>query len=217
MKCAAGSLFAVFLVCGLRLPCSCWDSTLDFLGEEAQCVVIAVFVVVGAAFVAVVGFSRARCLSVCFERPSRCFFFHQIRSKCREPRPRLSTLPKSKDFGPKTSVTIIIIIIIIHAEGQTRLFCCCDPRVLLALSFGAIDSSVLFDLVFGGHLDFREQRVLLAVGTCRVKTLDKTLDKTLELTPTQECHHGFSNLSVSSQSWSETAVRNSDSTGLSKT
>ena len=34
------------------------------------------------------------------------------------------------------------------------------------------------------------QRVLLAVGTCRVKTLDITL----ELTLTQECHHGFSNL-----------------------
>ena len=105
-------------------------------------------------------------------------------------------------------------------QGQTRLFvlCCCDPRVPLALSVGARDSSVLFDLVFGGHLDFREQRVLLAVGTCRVKTLDKTLD----LTPTQECQHGFSNLaskapSASSQSSSETVVRNSDSTGLANT
>ena len=33
-------------------------------------------------------------------------------------------------------------------------------------------------MVFGGHLDFSEQRVLLAVGTRRVETLDKTLGLT---------------------------------------
>ena len=99
-------------------------------------------------------------------------------------------------------------------QGQTYLFGCRDPRVLLALPFGAIDSSVFYDLVFGGHLDFSEQLALLAVCKCKVKKLD--------LTPTLECHHGFPNLtskapSASSQSLSETVERNSDSTGLAST
>ena len=45
-------------------------------------------------------------------------------------------------------------------QGQTYLFCCRDPRVLLALPFGAIDSSVFFDLVFGGHLRFQWSSLL---------------------------------------------------------
>ena len=39
--------------------------------------------------------------------------------------------------------------------------------------FGAIDSCVLFSLVFDGFLDLCEQRVLLAVGTCRARLLHR--------------------------------------------
>ena len=57
---------------------------------------------------------------------------------------------------------------------------CCDvtSEFPLALPLGAMDSCVLFSLVFGGHLDFSEQRVLLAVRTCRVKPLHE-----MDLTP----------------------------------
>ena len=57
---------------------------------------------------------------------------------------------------------------------------CCDvtSEFLLALTFGAMDSCVLFSLVIGGHLDFSEQRVLLAVSACRGKPLHETLDLT---------------------------------------
>ena len=44
-------------------------------------------------------------------------------------------------------------------------------RVATRNLFGAIDSCVLFSLVYGGFLDLHEQRVLLVVGTCRVRLL----------------------------------------------
>ena len=84
--------------------------------------------------------------------------------------------------------------------------------------FGAFDSCVLFSLVFGGFLDLCEQRVLLAVGTCRVRLLHRIT----VLTPTQECHYGLSSLAseaplASSQSSSKTEVRQSDSKGSANT
>ena len=44
-------------------------------------------------------------------------------------------------------------------------------RVATRNLFGAIDSCVLFSLVYGGFLDLGEQRVLLVVGTCRARLL----------------------------------------------
>ena len=64
-------------------------------------------------------------------------------------------------------------IIFMRLEGQhVSLVCCCDPRVATRNLFGAMDSCVLFSLVFGGFLDLGEQRVLLAVGTCRARLLN---------------------------------------------
>ena len=65
-------------------------------------------------------------------------------------------------------------IIIISESVRVKhvsLVCCCDPRVATRNLFGAFDSCVLFSLVFGGFLDLCEQRVLLAVGTCRARLL----------------------------------------------
>ena len=95
--------------------------------------------------------------------------------------------------------------------SNTLWFAVVTPELLLAFC-GAIDSSVLFSLVFGGFLDPREQRVLLTVAKCRARLLHSVL----ELTPTQECHYGLSSLAskapfASSQSSSETKVRHSDS------
>ena len=53
------------LVCLMWFLCWGGDSTADCLGEDEQCVVLVVFVViVSAAFVLVVGLSRVRCLYV---------------------------------------------------------------------------------------------------------------------------------------------------------
>ena len=48
----------------------------------------------------------------------------------------------------------------------------CWARVDTRNVFGAIDYCVLFSLVYGGLFDLGEQRVLLAVGTCRAGLLN---------------------------------------------
>ena len=91
-------------------------------------------------------------------------------------------------------------------------------RVVTRNLFRAIDSCVLFSLVYGGFLDLGEQRVLLAVGTCTALLLHRATVLTL----TQKCHYGLSSLAskapfASSQSSSKTEVRQSDSKGSANT
>ena len=61
-------------------------------------------------------------------------------------------------------------------------------RVATRNLFGAIDSCVLFYLVYGGFLDLCEQRVLLVVGTCRARPLHTIT----VLFHTQTCQQGRS-------------------------
>ena len=81
-------------------------------------------------------------------------------------------------LGALGSCAFLFVVFVVHSFFWVCIACTlcaaerdCWARVDTRKLFGAIDSCVLFSLVYGGFLDLGEQRVLLAVGTCRVRLL----------------------------------------------
>ena len=128
-------------------------------------------------------------------------------------------------IGALGSCACLSFVFVVHSFFRVCIACTvcaaerdCWARVVTRNLFRAIDSCVLFSLVYGGFLDLGEQRVLLAVGTCTALLLHRATVLTL----TQKCHYGLSSLAskapfASSQSSSKTEVRQSDSKGSANT
>ena len=81
-------------------------------------------------------------------------------------------------IGALGSCACLSFVFVVHSFFRVCIACTvcaaerdCWARVDTRNLFGAIDSCALLSLVFGGFLDLGEQRVLLAVGKCRVRLL----------------------------------------------
>ena len=77
-------------------------------------------------------------------------------------------------IGALGSCACLSFVFVVHSFFRVCITCTVGAaerayrtRVVTRNLFGAIDSCVLFSLVYGGFLHLGEQRVLLAVGTCR--------------------------------------------------